>query len=134
MTALQIWKKPRRPLPYLYRANWDDTNTPYATTRLAFRPCATGTLRIHAARTWLGYGGKGWHALVLRMPDEREKTWFYRDEALCRQIYAEWAGHGDPYGFDFSYQLYSQDRPEISFADVLKHSNPLVVLLPKIKA
>lgn len=30
----------------------------------------------------------------------------HRDEEACRRVYSQWAGHGDPEGFDFSWEVY----------------------------
>ncbi len=109
---------------------FDDTNTPYVTTCRAFRPCAGGVLRLHAAETLFRPQKEEWHALVLRRPAGDEHVWFYRDESNCRAVYAEWAGHGDPAGFDFSFEVYVQNAPEVDLCEVLKNANPLVVQIP----
>lgn len=56
--------------------------------------------------------------------------WFYRDEPRCQAVYAEWAGHGDPEGFDFSFESFVRNSPEVEFVDVLKKAGPLVVQIP----
>jgi len=86
---------------------WDDTNTPYATRRRAYRLCGAGVLRLHAAETLFRPGKEEWHALVLRPHDGRERTWFYRGEQACRRVFEDWAGHGDPEGFDFSWEAWA---------------------------
>lgn len=130
MQNVQVWEKPKQPIGKLFRLGFDDTNTPYATTRRAFRQCAVGVLRLHAAETLFRPRKEEWHALVLRLPTGKERVWFYRDESRCRAVYAEWAGHGDPDGFDFSFEVYVQGSPEVELVDVLKNARPLVVHLP----
>ncbi len=105
MHGLQVFKRPKLSMRNLF---WcDDTNTPYVTTRRAFRCCGAGVLRLHAAETLFRPGKEEWHALVLRPSEGRERVWFYRDETVCRRVYGEWAGHGDPEGFDFSWEVYA---------------------------
>lgn len=130
MSNIQVWKKPRRPIDNMIRLGLDDTNTPYPTNRRAFRQCATGTLRLHAAEMLFRPKKEEWHCLILRLHNGIERAWFYRDETVCRSVYATWAGHGDPDGFDFSFETYTSDRPEISMLDVFKSCNPLIVSLP----
>ena len=130
MQNVQVWEKPKQPIGRLFRLGFDDTNRPYVTTRRAFRQCAAGVLRLHAAETLFRPRKEEWHALVLRLPTGKERVWFYRDESRCRAVYAEWAGHGDPEGFDFSFEVYVQDSPELELVDVLKNARPLVVHLP----
>ena len=130
MQNIQVWQKPKQPIRKLFRYGFDDTNTPYVTTRRAIRECATGVLRLHAAETLFRPKKEEWHALVLCQPEGRERVWFYRDETRCRAVYAEWAGHGDPEGFDFSFEDYAQDSPEVDLMDILKQANPLVVQIP----
>lgn len=104
MHSLQVFERPRLSMRNL---SWcDDTNTPYVTTRRAFRLCGAGVLRLHAAETFSSRQGR-----VARIgtasQEGRERVWFYRDEKVCRRIYGEWAGHGDPDGFDFSWEVYA---------------------------
>ena len=130
MQNVRIWEKPKQSIGTFFRLGFDDTNTPYATTRRAFRQCAAGVLRLHAAETLFRPRKEEWHALVLRLPTGKERVWFYQDEARCRAVYAEWAGHGDPEGFDFSFESFVQNSPEVELAEVLKKANPLIVHLP----
>lgn len=130
MQNVRIWEKPKQSIRKLFRLGFDDTNTPYATTRRAFRQCAAGVLRLHAAETLFRPRREEWHALVLRLPTGKERVWFYQDEARCRAVYAEWAGHGDPEGFDFSFESFVLNSPEVEFVDVLKKAGPLVVQIP----
>lgn len=130
MQNVQVWEKPKKSIGKFFRLGFDDTNTPYATTRRAFRQCAAGVLRLHAAETLFRPRKEEWHALVLRRPEGGEHAWFYRDESRCRAVYAEWAGHGDPEGFDFSFEVFVQGAPEVELAEILKRTNPLVVQLP----
>jgi len=123
MQNVQVWKKPKQSIRKFFRLGFDDTNTPYATTRRAFRQCAAGVLRLHAAETLFRPRKEEWHALVLRRPEGRERVWFYLDESRCRTVYAEWAGHGDPEGFDFSFEVYVQDAPGVELAEALDHAN-----------
>lgn len=130
MQNVQVWQKPKQSIRKLFRLGFDDTNTPYVTTRRAFRQCAAGVLRLHAAETLFRPRKEEWHALVLRRPEGGEHVWFYRDELRCRAVYAEWAGHGDPEGFDFSFEAFVQNTPEIDLGEVLKNAKPLVVQIP----
>lgn len=130
MQNVQVWEKPKQSIGRFFRQGFDDTNTPYATTRRAFRKCAAGVLRLHAAETLFRPRKEEWHALVLRRPEGGEHVWFYRDESRCREVYAEWAGHGDPVDFDFSFEGYVQASPVVELAEVLKRACPLVVQMP----
>jgi hypothetical protein len=109
MTTLTIWKAPKvrvGPVGGFLLFPLDDTQAPYCTTRLAFRPCGNGILRLHAARTLFGRENEWW-ALVLRPADgSPEQMWCYRDELKCREVYAIWAGYGDPDGFAYSPTMY----------------------------
>lgn len=127
---MQVWEMPKQSIRKFFRLGFDDTNTPYVTTRRAFRQCAAGVLRLHAAETLFRPKMEEWHALVLRLPTGKERVWFYRDESRCRAVYAEWAGHGDPEGFDFSFESFVRNSPEVEFVDVLKKAGPLVVQIP----
>ena len=130
MQNVRVWETPKQSIGKFFRLGFDDTNTPYATTRRAFRQCAAGVLRLHAAETLFRPKKEEWHALVLRQPTGKECAWFYRDESRCRAVYAEWAGHGDPEGFDFSFETFVRNSPEVELAEVLKKAKPLVVQIP----
>lgn len=116
MTALTIWKAPKIRIGRIGKAialPLDDTQAPYITTRRAFRPCANGVLRLHTARSLFGRDGEWW-ALVLRPADGGpEQGWFYRDEQKCREVYAAWAGYGDPQGFAYSPSMYQWNDPGV---------------------
>jgi len=50
---------------------------------------------------------------VLRRGGDGGRVWFYRDETVCRRVFGEWAGHGDPEGFDFSWEIYAIPQTDV---------------------